>query len=326
MTFDINNNNLPWIEEFRPHILNDVILNDNTSLIFKNYVKNKYLPHLLLHGPSGTGKTSTIHACAHEIYGNNYDLMVLEINASKERGIDTVRTKISEFVITKSLFCNDVDFKFVILDEADSITTDAQSVLRRIIEDYTNNARFCLICNKITNIDLAIQSRCTILKFFPLKDYDISNRILLIAQKKNITVSSDGILSIIKLSKGDMRKVINIIQATSMAYDIINESSLMTCIGYPTNDHISQIYNSLINDIFDISFYKISNIISIHNYSLLDILHELHLHILSNFNNNSLSADFVIKLIPSLKLVELNIISCPSFNIQLAAIIGSFYL
>src|SRR5579872_1850707 len=136
---------LPWIEKFRPNTLDDIISHENIVIALKKFIKNKQLPHLLFCGSPGTGKTSCIMACVKELYGKEkMKTMVLEINASEERGIDVVRTKIKDFIVTKGMFLepDDVLFKMVILDEADAMTSDAQAMLRSVIEKYTENVRF----------------------------------------------------------------------------------------------------------------------------------------------------------------------------------------
>ncbi len=133
------------------------------------------LPHLLLYGPPGTGKTSTILACAKTLYGSSYKRMTLELNASDDRGIATVRNAIKNFAGTRELFSKGV--KLIILDEADAMTSDAQFALRRIMEQYSGNARFCLICNYVSRIIPALQSRCTRFRFAPLKRSQIEARL-----------------------------------------------------------------------------------------------------------------------------------------------------
>jgi DNA replication protein DnaC len=165
------NKNIPWVEKYRPGSLNEIVSQTHAITSIKKFVKNRQLPHLLLYGQSGVGKTSTIMACAKEMYGDNYSIMVLNINASEERGIDVIRGKIKDFVSTKGIYTEDTTnyYKLVILDEADAITSDAQAMLRRVIENHTENVRFCLICNNVKKINYALQSRCTCFKFSPLK-------------------------------------------------------------------------------------------------------------------------------------------------------------
>ena len=171
---------IPWVEKSRPTKIDDLISNGQIIDTLKNYVKIKYLPHLLICGPSGIGKTSVVNALANELYGKYAGMLTIQINASEERGIEIIRNKVKDFVMSKNIFLdkNIVNFKMVILDEADALTISAQGMLRRMIEDYTYNARFCLICNKLKNIDPAIQSRCVNFRFSPLNNNDIYKKVI----------------------------------------------------------------------------------------------------------------------------------------------------
>ena len=166
--------------------LEDLVAQDDIVSILSNLIDSENLPHLLLYGPPGTGKTSTIVATAKRMYGSAaaYKSMTLELNASDARGIDVVRNEIKEFAGTKQLFNKGV--KLIILDEADAMTQDAQFALRRIIEKYTKNARFCLICNYVSKIIPALQSRCTRFRFAPLKREHIQGRLEEIAAKEKM--------------------------------------------------------------------------------------------------------------------------------------------
>ena len=140
------------------------------------FIKEEQLPHLLFYGPPGTGKTSTILACARQLYKpQSFGSMVLELNASDDRGINIVRGQILDFASTRTIFKG--GYKLIILDEADAMTNDAQNALRRIIEKYTENVRFCIICNYLSKIIPAIQSRCTRFRFAPLSPDQILPRL-----------------------------------------------------------------------------------------------------------------------------------------------------
>ena len=183
----------------------------------------KRLPHLLLYGPPGTGKTSTILALARRIYGaKNMRQMVLELNASDDRGIDVVREQIKTFASTKQIFTMTPNsngstsiaaYKLIILDEADAMTSTAQMALRRIMEKYTANTRFCVIANYTHKLSPALLSRCTRFRFSPLKEVDIRVLVDKVIVEENVHISPDATGALVKLSKGDMRRALNVLQA-----------------------------------------------------------------------------------------------------------------
>ena len=160
-------------------------------------------------------------AIARELYGKNYSQMTLELNASDDRGIDVVREKIKSFCSTQQLMNRGV--KLVILDECDSMTNAAQFALRRIVEKYTKSTRFCLICNYVSKIIPALQSRCTRFRFGPLKDEAVHEKLMEVANHENKSLGGKSSRAIVSLSGGDMRKVLNILESCSLAYDEISE-------------------------------------------------------------------------------------------------------
>ena len=166
----------------------------------RRLVSENRLPHLLLYGPPGTGKTSTILAVARALYGAAaMPSMVLELNASDDRGIGVVRQQVVDFASTRTIFSN--KFKLVILDECDAMTKDAQFALRRVIEKYTRNARFCLIANYASKIIPALQSRCTRFRFAPLPDADVRERVLAVAGKEGVRLAPGGLDAVVTLGE-----------------------------------------------------------------------------------------------------------------------------
>ncbi|KAH8859275.1 Replication factor C subunit 5 isoform 2 [Schistosoma japonicum] len=237
---------IPWIEKYRPSSIEDLISHDDISKTIKRFIDNDKLPHLLFYGPPGTGKTSTILAAAKRLYSRQFASMVLELNASDDRGIDIVREQVLSFASTKTLFAG--KFKLVILDEADSMTKDAQNALRRIIEKFTENTRFCLICNYLSKIIPAIQSRCTKFRFAPLKFNDVNLCLRKIATNEGVTLTDDGVKAIYQFASGDMRKSINLLQSTSMSSKTVDGPSVYACVAYPSPDEIRSLLDHLLNE------------------------------------------------------------------------------
>ncbi|KAL8887689.1 MAG: hypothetical protein Q9215_004787, partial [Flavoplaca cf. flavocitrina] len=213
---------LPWVEKYRPNTLDDVSGHQDILATINKFVDSNRLPHLLLYGPPGTGKTSTILALARRIYGpRNIRQMVLELNASDDRGIDVVREQIKTFASTKQIFTTAPTadtasisaFKLIILDEADAMTSTAQMALRRIMEKYTANTRFCIIANYTHKLSPALLSRCTRFRFSPLKEPDIRSLVDHVIENENIKIQEEATESLVRLSKGDMRRALNVLQA-----------------------------------------------------------------------------------------------------------------
>lgn len=320
---------LPWVERFRPKNLNEIISHETIINTLKKLIKKNAIPQLLFAGPPGTGKTSTIIACMKELYGKNYPIMVLEINASEERGIDVVRTKIKNFVSTKAFFTEGKNYsahKMVILDEADAMTSDAQYMLIGMIEKYSMNIRFCLICNYSKKICQSIQSRCTIFNFSPLDKKSIEKKLKQISDEMKLKLTNDGIETLIKISNGDMRIVLNTLQVTHMVHDVVNSENIIKCMGFPDKKIINDIYESLMTEPFSTCYKKINNIISINDFSINDIISELFEILLDNFMTYKITQIKFIKIISNLREIEMNSIVCPNEKIQLSGLIGSFKL
>ncbi|KAI5382193.1 Subunit of heteropentameric Replication factor C (RF-C) [Lathyrus oleraceus] len=179
------NYDVPWVEKYRPSKVVDIVGNEDAVSRLQVIARDGNMPNLILSGPPGTGKTTSILALAHELLGPNYREAVLELNASDDRGIDVVRNKIKMFA-QKKVTLPPGRHKVVILDEADSMTSGAQQALRRTIEIYSNSTRFALACNTSSKIIEPIQSRCAIVRFSRLSDQEILGRLMVVVQAEKV--------------------------------------------------------------------------------------------------------------------------------------------
>ncbi|XP_076208714.1 replication factor C subunit 5 isoform X1 [Aptenodytes patagonicus] len=270
--------NLPWVEKYRPQALSELVSHRDILSTVQRFISEDRLPHLLLYGPPGTGKTSTILACAKQLYREReFGSMVLELNASDDRGIDIVRGPILSFASTRTIFKK--GFKLVILDEADAMTQDAQNALRRVIEKFTENTRFCLICNYLSKIIPALQSRCTRFRFGPLTPELMVPRLRHVIQEEGVDVTEDGMKALVTLSNGDMRRALNILQSTTMAFGKVTEENVYTCTGHPLKSDIANILDWMLNQDFSTAYRKITELKTLKGLALQDILTEIHLFV-----------------------------------------------
>lgn len=311
----------PWVEKYRPQSLADVAAHRDIIDTIDRLTSENRLPHLLLYGPPGTGKTSTILAVARKLYGANYHNMILELNASDARGIDVVRQQIQDFASTQSFsFSAKASVKLVLLDEADAMTKDAQFALRRVIEKYTKSTRFTLICNQVNKIIPALQSRCTRFRFAPLDAVHVSERLKHVICEEGLDVPESGLAAIVRLSNGDMRKALNILQSTHMATQQITEEAVYLCTGNPLPKDIEQIAYWLLNELLSTSFSNISSIKARKGLALIDIIREVTMFVF----NIKMPSNVRVQLINDLADIEYRLSFGCNDKLQLGSLIASF--
>jgi replication factor C subunit 2/4 len=264
------NNEIPWIEKYRPRTLNDIISQDDSINILNNTLKTGELPHLLLYGSPGTGKTSSILALCNQLFGpTRVNERVIELNASDERGINVVRGKIINFAkvaigtVDPNYLCP--PYKIIILDEADAMTKEAQSALRKVMEENSNITRFCFICNYINQIIEPINSRCVKIRFKPIDNDSIITKLKIISKKENINIDKNGLNCIAEISNGDLRKGILILQNIKYLHsddikdvEVISEENIYKMCKYISREELNTYVlsineNSKLNNIIKIT-------------------------------------------------------------------------
>ena len=203
---------LPWTEKYRPKKLSEMVGQEAIVDRLESYVAAKSMPHLLFAGPAGSGKTTATLCLARELFCGDLSYDFLEMNASDERGIDVVRTKIRDFARTRPI---SGDFKIIFLDEADALTNDAQNALRRTMESYTQTCRFILSCNYSSKIIEPIQSRCAIFRFKRLSREAVKKRLKHILDLEKVHYDDAGLDAIGYLAEGDVRRAVNILQSAA---------------------------------------------------------------------------------------------------------------
>ena len=218
-----------WVEKYRPTSIDDLASQEEVTKTLRGAIAQGQLPHLLMYGPPGTGKTSTILAVARTLYHPSVlKDRVLEMNASDERKLESIRAKVKQFARTQPY--GGAAFKIIFLDEADALTNDAQGALRRIMEQYAETCRFILSCNYSSKIIEPIQSRCAVFRFRPLSDADVAAQVVHVAELEKLTLGDGAVEALTRISQGDLRKALTALQVaaalnTTVSRDLVYETS-----------------------------------------------------------------------------------------------------
>ncbi|MBC7080832.1 MAG: replication factor C small subunit [Thermoplasmatales archaeon] len=306
-----------WTEKYRPNRLDEIVGQENIVKSLKAYVASGSIPHLLFAGPAGTGKTTCAIAIARELYGERWRENFAELNASDERGLEVVRSRIKNFARTAPI--SNAPFKIIFLDEADALTPDAQAALRRIMERYTATCRFILSCNYSSKIIEPIQSRCVVFRFSTIKGEDMEKYIRKIAEKEGIEIEPDGMASLIYVANGDMRKAINILQVASNVSKEINSDIIYRVTSVLRPESARELLEiALIKKDFLMAREKLDKMFMEDGLSGEDIVKGLHSAIFDLPINERLKAE----LIDRIGEVEFRIVEGSNERIQLEAFIA----
>ncbi|WP_396610962.1 replication factor C small subunit [Haloferax sp. S1W] len=262
-----------WIEKYRPQTLDDVYGQEEIVERLRSYIERDDLPHLLFAGPAGVGKTTSATAIARAIYGDDWRGNFLELNASDERGIDVVRDRIKSFA--RSSFGGH-DYRIIFLDEADSLTNDAQSALRRTMEQFSDNTRFILSCNYSSKIIDPIQSRCAVFRFSPLGDDAIADQTRDIADAEGIELTEDGLDALVYAAGGDMRRAINSLQAAATTGEVVDEEAVYMITSTARPEDIEKMVRNAIDGEFTAARKQLETLIVDTGMAGGDIIDQLH--------------------------------------------------
>lgn len=263
-----------WVEKHRPRCVDDIQGQPSVVSRLRAYAKNGTFPHLMLAGPPGTGKTTAAMALTRDIYGEEFRNNLLEMNASDERKLESIRTKVKNFARTTPY--GNAPFKIIFLDEADALTNDAQGALRRIMEQYAATCRFILSCNYSSKIIEPIQSRCAVFRFRPLANDQVEDQIKNIAKEENVSLDEEACQAIVRVSLGDMRKAITALQVAAAVNNNITRELIYETTATAPPEVLHQYIMACKEDGFHAARRRLKDILNNFGLAGTDFINQLH--------------------------------------------------
>ncbi len=309
-----------WTEKYRPSKFPEMVGQDEIVKRVESLTNSLNIPHLLLTGPAGTGKSTLALIIVKELYKDTWRENYLELNASDERGINIVRDKVKNFARTKSL--GEVPFKIIFLDEADALTPEAQQALRRTMENYSSTCRFILSCNYSSKVIDPIQSRCVMFRFKLLEKKDIERIIKKIAENENLKIAEDAIDVIYEGSEGDCRRCINILQSTSSISPSISAELVSTVMSNTKPRDVKVVLDYALSGDFQSSKDKLFEIMMKQSVSGQDMIKAIQKEIWTL----QIEPELKVRLTEKTGEAEFRIIEGSDPFVQLQALLASFVL
>jgi len=309
-----------WTEKYRPGDFAEIMGQEEIVKRASAFVKQGNMPHLLLAGPPGVGKTTLSLVIAKQLYKDTWRQNILELNASSERGIDVIRNIVKDFARTKSI--GDVPFKICLLDEADSLTKEAQQALRRTMENYTATCRFILLANYSSKIIEPIQSRCAVFRFKPLSKEHMLKIIDKISSNEKIKINDKGKEAVIEVAEGDCRKLENIMQSCAAVSDSITEETVYSIASAAKPKEIKEVLTLALGNRFTEARNKLLETMLNHGLAGLDVIRHIQKEVLSL----DIDGKKKMGLIESCGEIEFRMSEGADEFIQLEALLSQFAL